>query len=1310
MVLNPIERRNLSGLRSSCTSAAIFIMAILVLFTSHGPTWLDSILSVSVQESVEITDHCGGTNEVPTSVSDRSDQYSWNMFRYDEAHSGFIDGVNAPETNNILWTFNTSNSNTGNGIFSSAAIVEGKVYIGSGEGKLYCLNLTTGAHYWNYSTRGGSFSHGQSCSPAISGGKVYIGNDFRPQLWCIDADTGLKIWNFSTGGVGMTGIYSSPTVVDGKVIFGTDNNKVFCLPEDDPNGDGSISMGEIIWKYDAPDKVWSSPAVEGNRVFFGCGDANSIGANKLYCISLNDGSVDWTFPSVGNVTDVVSSPAVADGKVYFGAKDNNVYALYANNGTEAWNYPTGGYVISSPAVAYGRIFIGSDDNKIHCLNATTGSSIWDYTTGGDIWSSPTVADEKVYIGSCDGKVYCLSATADGAQKVWEYQITSVPYGICSSPAIIDGKMIIGGTDPSVPKVHCFADVDTIPPTVKGTFPEDGSNDVPTTVTIRVDFSEEMDASSISGNILLRDSTNNTVIGVMDYDEETYSATFSPDAVLLRNETYAVKVLGSLTDSAGLGLDGNNNTLVEGSPMDDYSWEFNTTENLPPLLTEGNISSVEGDLITDFEFSVVYTDPDNDTPIAAPGYIKTYLDEESAGRAMSLDNNAPSHLRDGNYSNGERYLYSTRFSTYGEHSFHFGCSDGINVYSTSVRHEPLVWFPQELDVIPDQTATEDIDLILDLTGKIMDEDTNITDLIPTVNSSFAVIEDLIITFNYPNSFNYPGGRTNEMVRIGLFDPVMDYNVTRTFRVNVMPVNDGPRISEVQDIFVKEDVDFILDMAPYISDEDNEKSDLFILTNSSYATINGKKIIFHYPLQGGAKSEPVSIMVFDGELYGYMNITVSVIPEGAPFVLLSIPDQHAVEDVDLILNITDYIELFWNASITDIKLDIASIHAVKAGTRLVFNYPNSFNYPGGRTYEIVRINVSYLDYQYKDSWNFRVNVQPVNDGPRLTVIDPPRLGYESIQTLFRVKYMDVDGGEAPQVVLVFNGTIYNMSLKSGDIHIGGAIYGWDLELFEGEYLYHFRVNDLRNATNSINTSKEYNLTVIEYDQPSDDDDTKGAMDKRRGSAVFIWLLIILVAVIAGVMLFIFFFLKSRRDEEEDEDPEETEDPGPVSKRQLINDIVDQEDERERILDKIDRITGKIEQLEWDLEDGHLTRGDFLRIKDGYRNRIDIWERELDRIHDKIDDLEMRIEREERRRISRRRMYGGRGSEDFHRPSYGETEVEFREDPVLQWDVDEYDDVFEDEYGDDDEDEYDDEFEYGDETRNNGYGRVERYGYDY
>ena len=53
----------------------------------------------------------------------------------------------------------------------------------------------------------------------------------------------------------------------------------------------------------------------------------------------------WNFTS-GQY--IVSSPAAANGVVYVGSSDNNVYALYANNGTKLWNYTTGWFVYLFP--------------------------------------------------------------------------------------------------------------------------------------------------------------------------------------------------------------------------------------------------------------------------------------------------------------------------------------------------------------------------------------------------------------------------------------------------------------------------------------------------------------------------------------------------------------------------------------------------------------------------------------------------------------------------------------------------------------------------------------------------------------------------------------------------------------------------------------------------------------------------------------------------------------------------------------------------------------------------------------------------
>jgi outer membrane protein assembly factor BamB len=73
-----------------------------------------------------------------------------------------------------------------------------------------------------------------------------------------------------------------------------------------------------------------------------------------------------------------------------------------------WQYTTGLYVLSSPAVANGVVYVGSDDDNVYALNASTGALVWKYTTGNFVFSSPAVANGVVYVGSSDDNVYAFS--------------------------------------------------------------------------------------------------------------------------------------------------------------------------------------------------------------------------------------------------------------------------------------------------------------------------------------------------------------------------------------------------------------------------------------------------------------------------------------------------------------------------------------------------------------------------------------------------------------------------------------------------------------------------------------------------------------------------------------------------------------------------------------------------------------------------------------------------------------------------------------------------------------------------------------
>ena len=374
-------------------------------------------------------------------VTSASSSASGWMFRADLTHSGVYDDGGIRPNNESLWNYTT-----GYDVLSSPVVVNGVVYVGSWDHKVYAFNATTGAKIWEYTT--GSVVES---SPAVANGVVYVGSGDK-KVYAFNATTGAKIWEFATG----YAVLSSPAVATGVVYVGNDGGKVYAL---------DAETGTNIWEYTTGREVYSSPAVANGVVYVG----NDGG--KVYAFNATTGVKIWEY-TTGNL--VRSSPAVTKGVVYVGSYDHNIYALNAETGVKIWEYKTGSSVGSSPAVANGVVYVGNKGGKVYAFNAETGTKIWEYTTGYDVLSSPSVANGIVYVGSCDNKIYALDATT-GAD-IWNYTTRDWVY---SSPAVSNGVVYVGSQDK---KVYAIGAPSTHP-TITTITPPSAPNTVPVRATI-----------------------------------------------------------------------------------------------------------------------------------------------------------------------------------------------------------------------------------------------------------------------------------------------------------------------------------------------------------------------------------------------------------------------------------------------------------------------------------------------------------------------------------------------------------------------------------------------------------------------------------------------------------------------------------------------------------------------------------------------------------------------------------------------------------------------------------------------------------
>ena len=353
----------------------------------------------------------------------------WSMWRHDPAHSAI--GQSGPANLNLRWKFTTDGA-----VISSPSEADERVYFGSNDKNIYCLNARTGDFIWSFATGARIKS-----SPAVVDRRVYVGPD-DGYIYCLDAHNGSLIWSQDAGGyiqvnfAAATALRSSPAIAEGRVYVGSLDTDVYCLDTDD---------GVVEWTFNTEGYITSSPAVVDGAVYVISQEPNSGALYKLDAIS---GGLIWKkeLPYqeiyMGG-TDMHASPTVADGMVFVASNIKDYYGINAATGDIEWTYrndAAGEFIVCSPVYEEGKLFI-VDHFSIVCVDAKNGNSVWSTYLGEELYDSPSYADGKLYVVTDQRSVYVLNAT-DG-EKQAAFSTSSNSY---SSPTIYEGRVYVGSND------------------------------------------------------------------------------------------------------------------------------------------------------------------------------------------------------------------------------------------------------------------------------------------------------------------------------------------------------------------------------------------------------------------------------------------------------------------------------------------------------------------------------------------------------------------------------------------------------------------------------------------------------------------------------------------------------------------------------------------------------------------------------------------------------------------------------------------------------------------------------------------------
>jgi outer membrane protein assembly factor BamB len=334
----------------------------------------------------------------------------------------------------INWKFEAKPPGT---IVSSPLVASGRVYVGAAHstglasfGAIYCLDASTGATLWTFDNNGELkqvFS-----SPCLADGRLYVGEGFHEDsgcnLYCLDAATGKKLWHFPT----KSHTESSPCVTSGRVYFGAGDDGVYCVDARD---------GKEHWHFQGL-HVDTSPLVQDNRLYAGSGYGSAF---EAFCLDAGTGKPIWRTPC--NLP-VVGSPALAGERVFFGLGNGDMthsangpagalVCLDASTGRTCWRYDVRDGVFARPAPRKDAVWFCSRDHHCYCLDSDTGELRRKEDLGSALVAAPALVASTLYIASSAGQIHVVDAGS--GEGPWVFDLAKrlgANAQLFSSPAVI----------------------------------------------------------------------------------------------------------------------------------------------------------------------------------------------------------------------------------------------------------------------------------------------------------------------------------------------------------------------------------------------------------------------------------------------------------------------------------------------------------------------------------------------------------------------------------------------------------------------------------------------------------------------------------------------------------------------------------------------------------------------------------------------------------------------------------------------------------------------------------------------------------
>lgn len=296
----------------------------------------------------------------------------------------------------VLWRFTTGESVNG-----TPAVGDGLVCVVSVIGTVYAVDAVSGQEVWR-SNLGSFCDRWVYNSPVIADGVVYCG--VSQYFAALDLKSGRQLWQAPALAADWISCRVSPAVDAQRVFIGVNwSSGLSALDR---------QTGKVVWtKKEGCRSTHSSPLVDNMTVFYAAD-------GQLYSLDKASGKEIWK-TTLGSGWPV-STPVAREGVVVLGTTDGRVAAFEAATGRALWSVATGdgrgsfspyerggSHVMSSPTIAEGKVYVGSDEGRLYVIDLKTGTCLRKPDLGFPVLSTPVVSGDRVYVARWDGTILAM---------------------------------------------------------------------------------------------------------------------------------------------------------------------------------------------------------------------------------------------------------------------------------------------------------------------------------------------------------------------------------------------------------------------------------------------------------------------------------------------------------------------------------------------------------------------------------------------------------------------------------------------------------------------------------------------------------------------------------------------------------------------------------------------------------------------------------------------------------------------------------------------------------------------------------------